>query len=257
MANNLTNSVHIFLAHKGGVGKTTMAALFSEWLLRQKTPPIVFDADAKNVSSCISQYGAFNARQLKNELLTIGADGNERISSAGFTTLLESLFSEEGPHVIDVGANSYIQWLDYMRELDLAQLLAEHGKTLYIHTIVSGGEMTRECSIGATEISTKLPSAKMVIWLNQPNALAYMGGKNLYLESPEYKAIDSKVVGVVTMNPLTDLSRDATSVLSTLHMLSYEMKSNGGLITMQRALSYQGWARQAFTGLDKVFGDQS
>jgi len=52
------NDVHINMGYKGGNGKTTLSALACEWLLKQGAAPVVFDADAKNVDACISNYSA-------------------------------------------------------------------------------------------------------------------------------------------------------------------------------------------------------
>lgn len=250
---NLPNSVHMFMAHKGGVGKTTLAALLCEWVMKQGVRPVVFDADAKNQESCIGAYTALRARRLAENLIVTGADGLQTISPVGFSSLLESVLMEDGPHVIDTGANSYTQWLNYMQEMSLVDLLEESARTLYLHAIVAGGEMCAETVLGVLELVEKLPTAKVVLWVNQPNALARMAGGIHFLDSEEFKTLKPRLEGVVTMLPMSEVTREAYAVLGPLHILSGAVKADGNLVTLQRAIAYKAWARQAFNGLDAMF----
>lgn len=254
MPRNLRNSVHIFLAHKGGVGKTTMAALLSEWILQQGVTPVVFDADAKNQTSCIAQYKALNAIRLADKLTVLDNAGREVITADGFERLLESVLLEDGPHVIDTGANTYTQWLSYMQELDLPAALNEAARTPYLHVIVSGGEMCEETVGGALEVARKLPNMKIVLWLNEHRDRAVMADGRDFLESVEFDAMKDSLLGIVSMGALGDVQRATLAKFGPLHLLSSQLKPDGQEVTMHRAMTYKGWARQAFKGLDVVFG---
>lgn len=247
---DLKNSVHVFLAHKGGVGKTTNAALLCEWLINRGAPPFVFDADAKNTDACISNYKALNARRLP--LLRTDEAGAERINESGFEALLESALEEEGPHVIDTGANTYTHWLSYVIDLGLVQELEAAGKTVYLHTIVAGGEMTEETTKGLQEIASALPWP-IVVWVNEYKSPAKLRGGVHFLESTRYVALSSRITGIVRLKEVTPVQRDALDTLGPLHLLVGEVRKDSGVSTQKR-IAFGSWARNAFDGLDTVFG---
>lgn len=249
---NLKNSVHIFLASKGGVGKTTLCALLAEWLYNQGSAPVVFDADAKNVDACISNYKGLNADRL-SELLVKNPDGSERITEAGFERLLESLMEEDGPHVIDTGANTYTQWLSYVSGLDLKTELEDAAKTVFVHTIVAGGEMCEETVRGLEEIAARVPTWKLVVWVNEYKSPARLRSGEHFLESQPYVALYPRFAGVVQMGEVSDVQRNALDALGPLHLLASEVRADGS-ISSQKRIAFNQWSRQAFRSLDKVFG---
>jgi hypothetical protein len=246
---DIKNSVHVFLAHKGGVGKTTDGALLCEWLINQGAAPVVFDADAKNTDACISNYKALNARKLP--LLRTDETGAERINEAGFEELLESALEEEGPHVIDTGANTYTHWLSYVIDLGLVDELKAAGKTVYLHTIIAGGEMTEETVKGLEELAAALPWP-IVVWLNEYKSPAKLRGGVHFLESAPYVALSGRIEGIVRMKEVTPVQRDALDTLGALHLLVGEVRKDSG-VSSQKRIAFGSWARDAFNGLDKVF----
>lgn len=249
---DLKNSVHIFLAYKGGVGKTTTAALFAEWVIAQGVKPVVFDADVKNHTSCISNYKALEAHRLSENLLQTEG-GTQVVTGVGFAPILDSIFESDAPHLVDIGANAYVQFLSFMAEMNFRELLEENGKTLYVHAVVAGGEMTAESASGAQELVDLMPGAKMILWLNQPHAEARMPGGELYKNSKEFAKIMPSLSGMVPMNKMSDIMRNAHSTLAPLHLLSTEIVVDKLTGSLMRSLSYKSWARQAFSALDAIF----
>lgn len=246
---DIKSTVHIPLNHKGGVGKTTVAALLCEWLMKQGAAPVVFDADAKNTDACISNYKALNARKLP--LLRTDETGAERINEAGFEEMLESLLGEEGPHVIDPGANTYTHWLSYSIDMGLVDELQAAGKQVFIHTIIAGGETCEETVKGLEEIAAALPWP-IVVWLNEYKSPAKLRGGVHFLESAPYVVLSSRIVGIVRMTEVTPVQRDALDVLGTLHLLASEIREDSG-VSSQKRIAFGRWARDAFNGLDQVF----
>ena len=250
---NLENSIHLFLAHKGGVGKTTLSALLAEWMLGKGVAPVVYDADARNRDACISQYKALNARRLDN-LLVQREDGTEHINEAGFESLLESLMEEQGPHLVDTGANTYTNWMSYVGELSLADELESVGKTVFVHTIIAGGEMCEETVRGLEEIAERMPSWKIVVWVNEYKSPAKLRGGEHFLESAPFVALSSRLQAVIRMPEVSMTTRDALDLLGPLHLLVAEVKADPTVSTQKR-IAYGGWARKAFAALDAAFGD--
>lgn len=251
MNTKLKNSLHIFLASKGGVGKTTIAAIASEWLMTLGLDPIVFDADAKNTDACISAFAALGARRLP--LLRISGEGVERINEAGFEKLLDSLFNEDGPHVLDTGANTYTHLMSYVIDLGLVDALEEVGKDVYIHTVVAGGEMTEETVKGLHEIAAALPWP-LVVWLNEFRSPAKLRGGTNFLDSASYTALGNRIVGIVKMKEVSPVQRDALDDLGPLHLLRSEIRNARG-ISAQKRIAFGSWASPAFVGLSNIFGN--
>jgi len=247
---DLTKSIHLHLAHKGGVGKTIVASLVSEWLMNQGHAPIVFDADVKNVDACISNYQALQARKLP--LMTVGEDGIERINEAGMEQFLESVLSEEGPHQLDSGANFYTPVMSYIPEMGLVDELKSAGKTVFIHAIVAGGDMTEETVKGLEEIAAALPWP-LILWLNEFRSPAKLQGGVHFLESSVYVKLASRIQGIVRMKEVTAVQRDALNEIGPLHLLRSEVKATAGL-SAQKRIAFGQWAGAAFAGLDVAFG---
>lgn len=250
MNTNLKDSLHIFLAPKGGVGKTTNAALACEWLLTQGLAPVVFDADAKNTDACIGAYAALDARRLP--LLRTSEDGVERINEAGFEELLESVLTEDGPHVLDTGANTYTHLMSYIIDLNLVAELEENAKDVYIHTIVAGGEMAEETVKGLEEIAAVLPWP-LVVWLNEYRSPAKLRGGTHFLDSTNYTALIGRIAGVVKMKEVSPVQRDALDELGPLHLLRSEVRIAQG-VSAQKRMAFGSWAKPAFLGLNSIFG---
>jgi hypothetical protein len=250
---NLKSSVHIFLASKGGVGKTTLAALTSEWFLNCGESPALFDADAKNTDACLSRFDQLNATRLSDLLIT-KADGSEKISETGFEKLLDSLLTEDGPHLIDTGANTYTQWMAYVSEMSLGEELEAAGKQVFVHVIAAGGEMLEESVANMREIASKSPSQwKLVVWMNEFKSPAKMRTGEHFTQSSALKEIAPRVAGLISMPEVSPVQRDALDQLGSLHLTSAEVKADGA-ISAQKRIAFGSWARKAFQGLDQVFG---
>ena len=255
MQTNLKDTVHFFMASKGGVGKTTLSALTAEWLAIKGAPPVVFDADAKNEHACISEYKGLAARKL-DALLQKKSDGSEEINEAGFSALLTSLLEEEGPHVIDTGANTYTHMIGYIKELALEDMLADAGKEVFVHTIIAGGDACEETVSGMQEIIATLPNWKLVIWVNEYHAPAEMLGGEHFLESAPFADAHDRLKHVITMKKMTNVVRQAHNRFGKLRMLTAEAMAVK-TVEPQDRFAFAGWGRDAFKQLDAAFGPKA
>src|SRR2546428_13368356 len=127
----MQNTLPFVLQDKGGIGKTFVSTLLAQYLLSETGAVRCFDTDQENTA--FTHYEALNVRHV-----TV-ANSSRLIEPKKFDGLMETLLTEEGNFVIDTGANTFSNLLAYMVENEVFPMLADAGKTTYVHTIVGGG----------------------------------------------------------------------------------------------------------------------
>lgn len=151
--------VHFTLQGKGGVGKSFVASLLTQYLRAQGESVVVVDTDPVNAT--ISGYGAFKAQRLA---LMEGGTLVER----NFDALMERVVREDAHFVVDNGAATFLPLSYYLAENDAINLIAEHGKQVVIHTVVTGGQALRDTLAGLASLVEQMPDqARIVVWLNE------------------------------------------------------------------------------------------
>src|SRR6266513_1354580 len=128
----MQNTIHFVLQAKGGIGKSFVSTLLAQYLLNETGAVRCFDTDQENTT--FTHYEALNVRHVPV------ANSSRLIEPKKFDGLMETLLTEEGNFVIDTGANTFSNLLAYMVENEVFPMLAEAGKTTYVHTIVGGVE---------------------------------------------------------------------------------------------------------------------
>lgn len=151
--------VHLTLQGKGGVGKSYVSSLLAQYLMAQGQPVLTVDTDPVNAT--LGGYKAFNAQRL--ELMENGT-----LVERHFDTLIEKVVSEDTNFVIDNGAASFIPLSFYIAENDAINLIAQHGKQVVIHTVITGGQAMRDTLAGFAGLVEQMPAeARIVVWLNE------------------------------------------------------------------------------------------
>lgn len=156
------NKVHLTLQGKGGVGKSFVSALLTQYLLDQAGDAGgVVCVDTDPVNATLRGYKSLEARRL--ELM----DGNS-LNERKFDELMEMLLGEDATFVIDNGASSFLPLSNYIIENDAINVLGENGRQVMVHTVVTGGQAMEETLRGFQSLATQLPpEAQLVVWLNE------------------------------------------------------------------------------------------
>ncbi len=153
------SAVHFILQGKGGVGKSFVASLLVQYLRTKEKPVTAVDTDPVNAT--LAGYRAFDTYRL--DLLENGA-----IVERNFDKLIEKIIEEDGEFVIDNGASSFIPLAYYMNENAAFDILADNGKEVYIHTVVTGGQAMMDTIDGFSALVKQTPeNAKLVVWINE------------------------------------------------------------------------------------------
>jgi hypothetical protein len=151
--------VHFTLQGKGGVGKSFVASLLTQYLRGEGHRVAVVDTDPVNAT--ISGYAAFDAQRL--ELMEGGT-----LVERNFDALIERVVQEDTHFVIDNGAATFIPLSYYLAENDAINVIAEQGKQVVIHTLVTGGQALRDTLAGLASLVEQMPDrASIVVWLNE------------------------------------------------------------------------------------------
>jgi len=151
--------VHFTLQGKGGVGKSFVSSLITQYLTAQSEPVVAVDTDPVNAT--LAGYEAFNTQRL--ELMEGGS-----LVERNFDTLIERIVEDDSHFVIDNGAASFIPLSYYIAENDAINVISGHGKQVVIHTVITGGQAMRDTLGGFAQLVEKLPDdARLVVWLNE------------------------------------------------------------------------------------------
>lgn len=151
--------VHFTLQGKGGVGKTFVSSLISQYLRSKGEPVVVIDTDPVNAT--LSGYAAFDTQRL--ELMESGS-----LIERNFDSLIEQVVEEDSNFVVDNGAATFIPLSFYIAENDAINVIAKSGKQVVIHTVITGGQAIRDTLAGFASLVEQMPEqARIVVWLNE------------------------------------------------------------------------------------------
>lgn len=205
------NQAHFTIQAKGGVGKSLVASLVSQYLISRGEPVDVVDADPSNAT--LAAYKALNADRLD---LMDGSTLNE----AKFDSLISRILEKDTNFVVDNGASSFIPLNNYLIENYVIDMIAEHDKQVVVHTVIAGGSFLIDTLLGFADLVEQMPTnALIVVWLNEHLGKVESEGKrfeqmNVYLEN------EDRIHGIVRLpklNPATfgaDMERMLTAKLT-------------------------------------------
>ena len=184
------NSFHSVQQGKGGVGKSMTAVVFTQYL--QSKGAKVLCADTDPVNRTLSRYKALDVAAID-----IAEGGN--VMQRKFDPLMEIILSTDADVVVDSGAATFLPLTRYLAENDIYQIMADHGKTVFIHCVLVGGQARSDTYDGLADLLGKVgKSAKVVIWENEFWGKVEFDGVPI-TASKLYKEADKagKIAGVV------------------------------------------------------------
>lgn len=155
-------NVHFFLQGKGGVGKSFSSTMMAQYVLANTgNAPVCIDTDP--VNHTFAAYKAFNA-------IRLDVRESSGINQKKFDIIMNRIagLAETDSLIVDNGASTFIPFSHYIIINDIAGIITETlGHTLYVHTIIIGGDGMLDTLAGFTALTQQLPpSVRVVVWLN-------------------------------------------------------------------------------------------
>ena len=233
-------TIHLTLQGKGGVGKSLVASILAQYFRHHGREIRCIDSDP--VNQTFSQYAELGAEHLA--LMRAG-----RIDSSGFDILLHRLITEEETFIVDNGASTFVPLWSFMLESNALQMLAEAGRKLYVHTVITGGQALGDTLKGFKSLADSSAERNIVVWLNEYFGVIERDGKT-FTDMQAYKESESKVFGLVHIakrNPDT-FGRDVEEVIARKR--TFEDAIRNGTATVMSKQRLKMVQRDLFEQLD-------
>ncbi len=235
-------TIHITLQGKGGVGKSLVASILAQYFRHHGREIHCIDSDP--VNQTFAQYAELGA-----EHLALMRDG--RIDSSGFDILLHRLITEERTFIVDNGASTFVPLWSFMLESNALDMLAEAGRKLYVHTVITGGQALGDTLKGFKSLADSSGERNIVVWLNEYFGVIERDGKT-FTDMQAYKESESKVFGMVHIakrNPDT-FGRDVEEVIARKR--TFEDAIRNGTATVMSKQRLKMVQRDLFEQLDQL-----
>ncbi|MEQ1622977.1 MAG: conjugal transfer protein TraL [Methylococcales bacterium] len=188
------SNIHIILQGKGGVGKSLVASLLTQYLIHKHSdtnkPLTLIDTDPLNKT--FSRYKRLPVQSL--DILE-----NDQINQRRFDEIIELIAQSKGDTVIDNGASSFIALSTYIKEMEIAEVIKSLGHKLVIHTIITGGQAFNDTLVGFAQIVNHLKGyAQFIIWLN-PYWGEIMADGKPFEQLTVYKANKEQITALIQL----------------------------------------------------------
>ncbi|MNR84312.1 CobQ/CobB/MinD/ParA nucleotide binding domain protein [compost metagenome] len=240
------NGIHLVLQGKGGVGKSLIAMLLAQYFQRSGVKIICADTDP--VNRTFSKYTALDVAAIDI------AEGGIVVQKK-FDPLMETIVFTDANFVIDNGAATFLPLTRYLAENDIYQIMAEHGKKVYIHSVLVGGQAQSDTYDGLADLIGKVgKSAQVAIWENEFwGKVEFDGvpitGSKLYKEADKAGKI-AGVVKIIDRNQSDTFTGDIKQMTRANFTLAEVMNSpDFNFLAKNRLRKFVG---DVFTELDKI-----
>lgn len=249
----MKNTIHFIMQGKGGVGKTTVAYILIQALQNiadndAGKPAQVVGIDTDPVNQTFSSFSS-----LKATAIDILGDDNE-VNPLQFDVIIEAILNApDSCFVIDNGATSYLPVFNYLKNNDIVDILADQGKTTYIHVPVSGGQAALDTLEELKRMTEEFPKAKIIIWENNHFGKIQEPVGTYFRENPEYTSTIKNAAGTVVLEKLDAkttgyLYEKMTSELKTFADVACDPKEP--FMTKQRLKKlFNGLSNQIFSAV--------
>ena len=235
-------TVHLILQGKGGVGKSMVAAILGQFLHARGLETRCIDTDP--VNQTLTQYKALNAEHLK--LMS-----ESRIDSRVFDELMERMLTETTTFVVDNGASTFIPLWHYVLENAAIETLEKHGRRVYIHSVMTGGQAMVDTLGGFNDLASSTPAQNLVVWINEYFGPVEMNGKR-FSEMKVFAQHSKRIRGVVTMprRSADTFGRDLEQMLSS--KLTFDEAISGPQFSIMSRQRLELVRRDLFKQLDEL-----
>ena len=199
-------AIHMALQGKGGVGKSLISAILSQYLSSKGQDVCGIDVDP--VNQTFSEY-----QGLRVECLNLLREGS--IDQREFDLLMERFLKEVGTFVVDTGASTFIPLWHYILENQALDHLRQKGKRVFIHSVITGGQSLNDTLSGFEALAETMREKNIVVWLNEYFGPVSQDGA-AFADMPVCKKHANKLYGSVAIPRRTadTFGRDMEEMIS-------------------------------------------
>lgn len=217
--------IHFILQGKGGVGKSLIAALMTQYQLNEGIPTIAVDTDPVNAS--LAAYSAFPTKRI--ELL----DKHQNMQLREFDHLMDLIFAnEEHDFVIDNGASSFLPLSSYLVENNVMAMLKEMGRQVIVHTVVTGGQAMMDTLHGLAALGKNM-NVPLAVWINGYFGEVVADGKQ-FEQMKVYESLKKQIVAVLRIDKMSPLFEDDFKKILERHLTFEQALQDGSINLMAR-----------------------
>lgn len=191
MSYPLDNSIHFVMQSKGGVGKSVVSSLMSQYLLKNVDNVSLIDIDPSNKT--LASFKGLNVKQID-----IIKDDENIVDQSKFDGFLQQfLESENATFLVDTGSGEYLPFNNYLSIMGIPNIIQEFGKHIYIHVPINYGQAEDDTKKCLLKLAESYPNVGIIVWENE-----YFGKPSVdFVATKAYKSIDN-IIGVVKLNKL-------------------------------------------------------
>jgi CobQ/CobB/MinD/ParA family nucleotide binding protein len=235
-------SIHISLQGKGGVGKSLISAILSQYLLSKGQDVQGIDADP--VNQTLAEY-----RGLAVSRLNLLKEGS--VDQREFDLLMERFLTESGTFVVDTGASTFIPLWHYVLENQALEYLREKGKRVFIHSVITGGQSLSDTLSGFEQLAETTREKNLVVWLNEYFGPVLLDGAP-FREMAVCRRHANKVHGSVAIVRRTadTFGRDVEEMIC--QKMTFDEALNGNGFTIMAKQRLRVVQRELFDQLDAI-----
>jgi len=237
------SKVHMILQGKGGVGKSMVAAMLTQYKIHQEQPLLCIDTDPVNAT--FARYQQLNVQKL--DIM----DGDE-INARAFDTMLAWITETEEEVIIDNGASCFVPLSSYLINNAVPVLLEELGYKTIIHTVLTGGQALMDTLQGFDALMKQFPDeCRFVVWLNP-----YFGAVEVegvpFAKTKLHEKYHHRIAGTIEVPALKQetFGRDFSDMLKNKKTFNEALSDTSLNIMVRQRLTMI--KRQIFGQLDAV-----
>jgi len=116
--------------------------------------------DTDPVNATFAQYRILGAEHIN--VLKRGTIHEKR-----FDELVDKICEGEGIFIIDTGATTFVPFWNYVLENEILQFLQGHGRRVFVHSIVTGGQAMSDTLNGLERLAETTTEKNIIVWLNE------------------------------------------------------------------------------------------
>jgi hypothetical protein len=236
--------IHLTLQGKGGVGKSLVASLLAQYFGERKRAVRCIDTDP--VNRTLAQYSALAADWLSLR------DEHNRIDQRAFDGLMERFLTEDGAvFVVDSGASTFLPLWHYLLENDALNYLRRHGRRVFVHTVITGGQALLDTLNGFNELAQSSIERNIVVWVNEYFGRVEADGKR-FSDMAAYRSNIEKVLGAVVIAKRNQdtFGRDVEEMISA--KLTFKEAITSGRLPIMAKQRLKVVERDLFEQLDAL-----